>query len=120
MGYVNFEMPKDLVSTVKEALIVAAETGKIKKGANEVTKAVERGHAKLVVIAQDVSPEEIVIHLPALCDDKGVAYGFFPTRQELGQAVGLKVGTTAVVVVEAGNAETLIRDIVEKLNSLKS
>ncbi|MCD6227017.1 50S ribosomal protein L7ae [Candidatus Micrarchaeota archaeon] len=118
MGYVDFEVPKELVSTIKEGLIVSSETGKVKKGANEVTKAIERGNAKLVIIAQDVSPEEIVIHLPALCKDKNVPYGYFPTKKELGQAIGLNVGTAAVAVINPGNAETLIRDISEKLKSL--
>ena len=118
MGYVKFEMPQELLASVKEALIVAAETGKVKKGANEVTKSIERGQAKLVIIAQDVNPEEIVIHLPVLCEEKDVPYGYYPSKQELGQVVGLKVGTAAVAVVEPGNAETLVRDISEKLKAL--
>jgi len=120
MGYVDFEMPQELFSTLKEVLVLSSETGKIRKGSNEVTKAIERGIAKLVVIAKDVSPEEIVIHLPLLCKDKDVYYAFFPSKNELGQAVGLKVGTAAVAIVDAGNADTLLRDLTEKLKSLKS
>ena len=120
MGYVNFEMPKDLEANVKEVLITSAEGGNVKKGANEVTKAIERGKAKLVVIAGDVNPEEVVVHLPALCDDKGVAYAFIPTKEDLGQSVGLKVGTTAVAIIDAGSAETILRDVTEKLKALKA
>ncbi|MCC7569961.1 50S ribosomal protein L7Ae [Candidatus Micrarchaeota archaeon] len=119
MGYVNFETPQELIPTVKEVLIMSSDTGKVKKGANEATKAIERGTAKLIVIAKDVSPEEIVVHLPVLCDEKDVAYVFFPTKEELGQAIGLKVGTTAVAVIEPGNADTLLRDVVEKVKALK-
>jgi len=46
------------------------KTGKIEKGTNEVTKAIERGTAKLVVYAGDVEPKEIVQHLPLLCKEK--------------------------------------------------
>jgi large subunit ribosomal protein L7Ae len=120
MGYVDFEMPQELLSTLKEVLVLSSETGKIRKGSNEVTKAIERGIAKLVVIAKDVTPEEIVIHLPLLCKDKDVCYAFFPSKNELGQAVGLKVGTAAVAIVDAGNADTLLRDLTEKLKSLKT
>jgi len=66
----EFEIPKDLVDKVLQALEVAKNTGKIKKGTNETTKAIERGKTKLVVIANDVEPKEIVMHLPVLCEEK--------------------------------------------------
>ena len=43
---------------------------KIKKGANEATKTLNRGQAELIVIAADAEPLEIVLHLPLLCEDK--------------------------------------------------
>ena len=50
----------------------ARKTGKIDKGINEVTKAVELGVAKLVLYANDVNPKEIVAHIPLLCKEKGI------------------------------------------------
>ena len=50
----------------------ASKTGKIEKGTNEVTKAIERGTAKFVVYAADVEPKEIVQHIPILCKEKEV------------------------------------------------
>ena len=50
----------------------ARKSGKVEKGTNEVTKAVERGTAKLVVFATDVEPKEIVQHLPIICKEKGI------------------------------------------------
>ncbi|MEM3328051.1 MAG: ribosomal L7Ae/L30e/S12e/Gadd45 family protein, partial [Thermoplasmata archaeon] len=61
--YMKFEVPKDLQDKILSALEIAKESGKIKKGTNEVTKAVERMEAKFVVIATDVSPPEVVAHL---------------------------------------------------------
>ena len=55
----EFSLPKDLVDKVLQALEIAKNTGKIKKGTNETTKTIERGKAKLVVIAQNVEPKEI-------------------------------------------------------------
>ncbi|MEM1834113.1 MAG: ribosomal L7Ae/L30e/S12e/Gadd45 family protein, partial [Thermosphaera sp.] len=73
--YVKFEVPAELAEKVYEAVKKVKETGgKIKKGTNETTKAVERGQAKLVVIAEDVDPPEIVAHLPLLCDEKKIPY----------------------------------------------
>jgi large subunit ribosomal protein L7Ae len=62
-GYVKTEAPEELQNKALEALEVARDTGKIKKGSNEATKAIERGIAALVVIGADVEPEEIVMHL---------------------------------------------------------
>ncbi len=43
---------------------------KVKKGANEATKTLNRGIAELILIAADTTPLEIVLHLPLLCEDK--------------------------------------------------
>ncbi len=94
-----------------EAVEVAKTTGKIKKGSNEVTKFIERGQAKLVVIAKDVNPPEITMHIPLLCKEKGVPCVEVPTREELGAAAGLQIGTAAVVITEAGEAAPIIKEI---------
>jgi len=64
--YVKFETPQDLVNPIYEAVRVAAQSGKVRKGTNEATKAVERGLSKLIVIAEDVEPPEVVAHLPIM------------------------------------------------------
>ena len=93
-----------------QAVELANKSGKIKKGVNEVTKVVEKGLAKLVLYAGDVSPKEIVMHLPMICKEKKVPCIEVPSRTELGAAAGLPVGTVAVVVVEAGEAKDLIKE----------
>ena len=82
----------------------AKKKGKIEKGTNEVTKAIERGTAKFVAYAGDVEPKEIVQHIPVLCKEKGVPCQEVDSRQKLGIAVGIPVSASAVVVVEAGDA----------------
>ena len=64
------EISKETVDKVLEAIEIAKTTGKIKKGTNETTKAVERGTAKLVAVAKDASPPEIVMHIPMLAEEK--------------------------------------------------
>ena len=88
-------------------------------GTNETTKMVERGQAKLVVIAEDVDPEEIVMHLPILCEEKGIPYVYVPSKKELGEAAGIQVSAASVAVVNPGKAEKMIKEIVEAVNALK-
>jgi len=89
--------------------------GKIRKGTNEVTKSVERGEAKLVVIAADVNPPEIVMHLPILCGEKSIPHIFVESKAELGAAAGLPVGTSAVAVANAGDAARKLNEFVDVL-----
>ncbi len=83
----------------------AKATGKIEKGTNEVTKAIERGTARLVVYASDVEPKEIVAHLPLLCKEKGITCQEVDSKQKLGIAINLPVATSSVAVIETGDAE---------------
>jgi len=100
-------------------LEVAKNTGKIKKGTNETTKTIERGLAKLVVIAKDVQPQEIVMHIPILCEEKNTEYVHVPSKEDLGRAVGISVGTASVCIVEPGEAKDNLNEIIKKIHELK-
>lgn len=117
-SYVKFEMPKDLVESVYEAVELARDTGKLKKGANEVTKIIERGKARLVVMASDVTPPEIMMHIPYLCEEKGIPYAYVPNKQELGNTASLKVPTTAVAITQPGKGKVLVETISKRLSEL--
>ena len=108
-------LPKDVADKVFEAIEVAKKTGKIKKGTNETTKAVERGTAKLVVVAKDVNPREVIMHLPALCEEKGILFVAVDSKEELGVAAGLGVATSSIAVIQEGEAKNLIKDIQSKV-----
>lgn len=117
--YVRFEVPKDLADRVYEAVEGARDTGKLRKGTNEATKAIERKQVVLVVIAEDVEPAEIVAHLPALCDEKGIPYIYVPSKRELGAAAGIDVGAAAIAIAEAGQATATVKEIIERIKELK-
>jgi len=95
------EVKMDIYQIIEKA----RKTGKIEKGTNEVTKAIERGTAKLVVYAGDVQPKEIVQHLPLLCKEKNILCKEVDSRQKLGISVGIKVPTSSVAIIEAGDSQ---------------
>ncbi|MEA2054564.1 MAG: 50S ribosomal protein L7Ae [Candidatus Thermoplasmatota archaeon] len=117
--YVKFEMPEELTSKVYEAVEKARDTGKIRKGTNEVTKQAERKQAKLVVMATDVSPEEILAHIPFLCEEKEVPYAYVPSKDDLGRAAGLKVPTAAIAIIDEGEGKSIVDDVAKKLQEIK-
>ena len=117
--YVKFNIPKELVEAAYEAFQIARETGKIKRGTNETTKAIERGVTKLVYIAEDVEPPEIVAHLPILCEERKIPFIYVPSKFRLGEATGLDVGTASACIIDPGNATELITEIKVKLNQVE-
>ena len=116
----NFEVSKDLAAKQLEVLEkVHKGGGKVRAGVNEVTKAVEREKAKLVFIAMDVDPKEIVMHLPLLCKEKKVAYTFVESKKELGEKAGINVPTSAIAVMEEGKEKAEVADLAKKLMHLQ-
>jgi large subunit ribosomal protein L7Ae len=118
MAYQKFEPDEKMAEDTYNAVEKARDTGNIVTGTNEVTKAIERNEANLVVIAENVSPEEIVMHLPSLAEEKDVPYTFVPDKEELGIAVGINVQAASIAVTSTGSAEEDIEDIASKANEL--
>lgn len=117
--YVKLGIPRELADAAYEALQVARDTGNIRKGTNETTKAIERGIAKLVYVAEDVEPPEVVAHLPLLCEERKTPYVYVPSRIRLGTATGINVGAASACIVEAGDATDLMREIISRIEALR-
>ena len=117
--YVKYEVPKEIVDAAYEALTIASKSGVVRKGTNEATKAVERNIAKLVVIAEDVDPPEVVAHLPLLCEERKIPYVFVPNKDKLGNAIGIDVPCAAACILKEGEAAGLIREIVTRIDQVK-
>jgi large subunit ribosomal protein L7Ae len=118
--YVRFETPSELADKALQLIQIAGETGKIRVGTNEVTKSSERSEAKLVVMAEDVDPVEILVHIPMLCEEKRIPYLYVQKKQRLGQAAGLSKSAASVAVVEAGDAKALLEEIAQVFPTLKA
>ena len=117
--YVKFEVPEDLSAATYEAIRVAAQTGKVKKGTNEATKAIERATSQLIVIAEDVEPPEVVAHLPIICEEQKTHYAFVPSKQDLGSALGIEVTAAAAVILDAGDAQHIIDEVIASIDKIK-
>src|SRR3970040_1456858 len=112
--YVRFETPKELSDKAYQVVELARDSGKVRKGTNEVTKIVERGDAQIVVMAEDVQPEEILAHMPLLCEEKAIPYAYVPSKQELGVACGLGKATASVAITDAGKGKPVMDELVAK------
>jgi len=117
--YVKFEVSKEIADAAYEALQMSSKTGIVRKGTNETTKAIERAQAKLVIIAEDVDPPEVVAHLPLLCEERKTPYMFLPSKEKIGTAVGIDVPAAAVCIIKEGDAAGLIKEIVARIEQMK-
>ena len=87
--------------TVMDLVQQASNYKLVKKGANEATKALNRGVAELIILAGDTNPVEILLHLPLLCEDKNVPYIFVPSKTALGRASQVSRNVIAIAIIQA-------------------
>jgi len=117
--YVNYEQPDGLENDALAILeTVSNDPTNIRKGTNETTKSIERGEAKLVFIALDVDPPEIVAHLPLLCKDKKIPYIYVSTKENLGKACNLGVKTASCAIYREGEAKAKIDNLAARVKEL--
>ena len=101
--HIAFETPKDVQDSVYELVkLVGSGNGRIKKGSNEVTKAAERGTAKMVVMAENVNPAELLAHVPLICKEKKIPFIYVEDQAYLAEAAGMNSGakTAAIALME--------------------
>ena len=113
--FVKFQVSEDLKTLQKDVLSKISKSGKIKIGINEVTKVIERNTAKLVLIAEDVSPAEIIMHVPILCKDKKVPFSYVKTREELGKISGISAKASSIAVIDEGVAKKEFTSLLNKI-----
>lgn len=119
--HVRFETPGDVADQTYELVQAVSKAGRLKKGSNEVTKAAERGNAKLVVMAEDVNPPELLAHIPLICEEKGIPYAYVPSQEFLGKEAGMSGGsrTASIAIIEVGRqAEEKFGEVMKLVESL--
>merc|ERR1712100_793593 len=76
----------------------ASKDKQVRKGVREVVKAVRKNEKGLFIIAGDISPIDVITHLPILCEEAGIPYIYVPTKQALGAASSTKRPTSCVLI----------------------
>merc|ERR1711865_577772 len=108
------KMGKELLDLINQAKTL----NQLKKGANETTKALNRGVAELIILAADTEPLEIILHLPLLCEDKNVPYVYVGKQADLGRACGVSRNIIAVAILANGSS-ALAKTLKETKNKVE-
>ena len=76
----------------------AAKAKQVRRGVKEVVKALKKDVKGVCVIAGDISPIDVITHVPILCEDADVPYCYVHSKEELG-AAGLTKRPTSVMLI---------------------
>jgi H/ACA ribonucleoprotein complex subunit 2 len=76
----------------------ASQAKCVRRGVKEVVKALRKGEKGFCVIAGDISPIDVVSHLPIMCEDRAIPYIYVPSKQDLGAAASTKRPTSCILV----------------------
>ena len=90
----------------------------VRNGLKDVQSRIRKGEKGLVIFAGDVTPVEVMCHLPAVCEEKGLPYVFTPSRALLGQAMGVKRGSLMVMVKHHDEYQELFDECKEEMEKL--
>jgi len=72
-------------------------------------------------MAEDVSPPEILFHVPLLCEEKSISYGYVSTKKELGNAARINIASSAISIENVGTGnDKALDEILKKLEALKN
>lgn len=122
-------MRKHPIHELTITFLSAAKNKSLKRGVKEVVKALRKSsnvamaagpalsagevHG-VVVLAADISPMDVISHIPVLCEDHGVPYIFVPSRAELGAAGNTKRPTSVVLVTKEKGGKKKVGEKTEK------
>ena len=74
---------------------------KLRRGVKDVVKAIRKGAKGICVIAADVSPVDVISHIPVLCEDHEIPYVYVRSRMELGIAAETKKPTSVTLLMQS-------------------
>ncbi|XP_076265646.1 NHP2 ribonucleoprotein [Rhynchophorus ferrugineus] len=90
----------------------------IRCGLKDVQTRIRKGETGLVIFAGDVTPIDIMCHLPGVCEDKNIPYVYTPSRKDLGAAMGVKRGCLTVLIRPNDDYADSFNELKEELTTL--
>jgi len=88
------KLTKKLLKLVRKASKVKA----LRRGVKEVVKAIRKGEKGVMIIAGNITPIDVITHLPVLCEENGIPYIYVPAKEDLGAAGSTKRPTSCVLI----------------------
>ncbi|KAJ1629292.1 50S ribosomal protein L30e-like protein [Pavlovales sp. CCMP2436] len=109
---------KRLTKSLLKVIQKASAAKLVRRGVKEVVKALKKDEKGLCIIAGDISPIDVICHIPIYCEEKQVPYIYVPSKEELGAASQTK-RPTSIVMIKAGSDAELKSLIDECVSEVK-
>merc|ERR1740116_244662 len=109
------KLTKKVYKVIKKG---SKQKGFVRNGLKDVQARIRKGETGLVIFAGDVTPVDVMCHMPAVCEEKSLPYCYTPSRQDLGGAMGVKRGCLMVMVREHEEYKDLYQEMLGEVNSL--
>ncbi|VVC36092.1 50S ribosomal protein L30e-like,Ribosomal protein L7Ae/L30e/S12e/Gadd45,H/ACA ribonucleoprotein [Cinara cedri] len=108
-------LTKKIYKLVKKAY---KEKTYLRVGLKEVQRRIRRGETGLVIFAGDISPIDIMSHMPGVCETKNLPYCYVPSREDLGSAMGVKRSAVMVLIRKHENYANLYDECHSEIKAL--
>nr|QBH73542.1 putative NHP2 protein [Franklinothrips vespiformis] len=90
----------------------------LRNGLKDVQTRIRKGETGIVLFAGDVTPIDLMCHMPAVCEEKDIPYCYTPSRADLGTAMGVKRGSVMVMIRPHDDYKELYNELHEELKQL--
>ncbi|GAB6031544.1 snoRNA-binding protein [Chamberlinius hualienensis] len=90
----------------------------LRTGLKEVQTRIRKEETGIVVLAGDVTPVDIICHLPAVCEARQIPYAYTPSRADLGKAMGVRRTCMCVLIRPHKDYKELYDEIHEEIEAL--
>uniref|UniRef100_A0A1B6DWE9 Ribosomal protein eL8/eL30/eS12/Gadd45 domain-containing protein n=1 Tax=Clastoptera arizonana TaxID=38151 RepID=A0A1B6DWE9_9HEMI len=109
------KLTKKIHKLVKKA---HAEKDYLRCGLKSVQTRILKGEKGIVIFAADVFPIDIMVHMPAVCEENDIPYCYTPSREALGLAMGVQRSTIMVLIREKEDYKELYDEVLSEISAL--
>ena len=107
-----------LASRLYRTVRKAAKKKTLRRGVKEVTKSLRKGEKGFTILAGDISPLDVISHVPVYCEEQKVPYVFVPSRFDLGSAALTKRPTSMVLIKQNQEYEKHYKKCLAEITAL--
>ena len=90
----------------------------LRSGLKDVQRRIRKGETGIVVFAGDVTPVDVMVHMPGVCENKQMPYVYTPSRTDLGAAMGVKRGVLMMLVRKHDDYSDLYDEVAKEIAAL--
>ncbi|PSN30968.1 H/ACA ribonucleoprotein complex subunit 2-like protein [Blattella germanica] len=111
------KLVKKICKLIKES-VAAGPKLYVRSGLKDVQASLRKKQTGIIIFSGDVTPIEIMCHLPAVCEERDIPYCYVRDKQILGTALGVKRGALMVLIKKCDKTTDLFNEVTEKINAL--